>query len=1352
MNPNKIKWYLGTSSLSILMEQERRHWLLKTDKTKQVQDVITGDRFRGQIDNLGSDIIIETEKEYTKDYVTKNGTFSQENVSDVLEIANSTFPYTPALNGLHFARLKSINLDIEGTYHNFQLVLKDTDVIFVPMSVAGEDTVQTYRWVRTFTNPVLRVDDGHGNVIEQTVYFKTGVSNPVFYYPIEPSIMPFDTVNTIPATGDVSLITTIEITDEESIGLPLFWFICDESNLGPICNIANNNSLLVAPLSRLLEIGHPGNVSNYKAKLYPMTGVNTGSAPDGQYDQWKIQCAPAMIGRRVAEFANDDTDFDHPVTDIRFVKEGTAAERILSFTGSVGNNVLTMTRNENWVYVDEHTYEIPLTAFVTNLYDATDHPILDSVFDVALDQTIPFENTTTDVGYAGIRMGSSKNVSEQLPRYPHDIEKMKGLPEWLSAENATPQHMSMYAIHNTPYYDPNDQDTRQIAGLIFDPGVERSYDSKFYPGQYRILKVDIINKGSGYNTYNTMYTLERVWLRFNNGEKSNTFFEITEVDENGGVLAISPLYRDLGNNISQIFRGFYNPETNAFYYNPHFTGNPIPTYPDSFYTNFYFDMATEQMYRYHYNSETHSDEYIIESERGTGSSFEMTYDETTLTGNYMQTMWNTTKYSEEELVAVRDAEIAGTGDGKMPDGGNWERYTTAGGQGLVLSLRLQYIEEVAAPITSESIPTEQIGRVYVLSNDSPRYINNRNVQNPKPDRTLARICDIPTSVMQLSNIHGLAPTSVVDKKYIRSEASYTEADQEYVYNGSKDRWVRPIHVDSGDVPIVFRPEQNGNHFVFESMELLKAVDLTNRNDFRVIQRLNQSTTPDHVKIDSIAEPGTGYSVDSMGIIVVGGYSFTYVVESVNDSGGVLTASIGSNDDPNAKINLANFDFATNGSGRTTEYGTSPIGDTTGTGLKVRLIVDNYKSLQPFKGPVFEDLYAFVRDNKGIWMCTYNTSTKQWNKVELVAQANYSETLRTQGEVSVKDSYIHSIIPSIHVLPVNPFDDKKADVDLKVYQTASSINVIDDTRTPVWIPSASDTSELIDDRTVVDINKLYCRQVGTLIASSKNPTAVIQAIKDKNDTRYDSYIFWKWTDPQNTANCEFTYGIIHRSLDNLQSTDISTFLPNNDLLYQNFVHTNPQTTIMWNVPHVGPMVWMFNPYSTIHEKYYVDAHSRELYVTRNPFRWEDIEVLYSNGDTTRTIRLVDDNGKMLYNIYTNNPSIVNADQTYVIYQQPDYQQILVPEDAENKQLPMGAWELVFPSNTQSFKLKNMDSSVEYTPVRMNIIRGADLPNDTDVMNSEGIPVNYKTLLVDENTQTGRLSLRIYNQETGQWLNV
>lgn len=83
MNPKHIKWYLGASSYAMILEQERRHWLMKTDKEKQVQDDITGDVFHGTIDNMGSDIVIETEKLYTKDIVVHEGTFSSENVSDV---------------------------------------------------------------------------------------------------------------------------------------------------------------------------------------------------------------------------------------------------------------------------------------------------------------------------------------------------------------------------------------------------------------------------------------------------------------------------------------------------------------------------------------------------------------------------------------------------------------------------------------------------------------------------------------------------------------------------------------------------------------------------------------------------------------------------------------------------------------------------------------------------------------------------------------------------------------------------------------------------------------------------------------------------------------------------------------------------------------------------------------------------------------------------------------------------------------------------------------------------------------------------------------------------------------------
>ena len=30
--PNKIQWFLGYNRLNLILEQERKHWLLKTDK------------------------------------------------------------------------------------------------------------------------------------------------------------------------------------------------------------------------------------------------------------------------------------------------------------------------------------------------------------------------------------------------------------------------------------------------------------------------------------------------------------------------------------------------------------------------------------------------------------------------------------------------------------------------------------------------------------------------------------------------------------------------------------------------------------------------------------------------------------------------------------------------------------------------------------------------------------------------------------------------------------------------------------------------------------------------------------------------------------------------------------------------------------------------------------------------------------------------------------------------------------------------------------------------------------------------------------------------------------------------
>jgi hypothetical protein len=82
---------------------------------------------------------------------------------------------------------------------------------------------------------------------------------------------------------------------------------------------------------------------------------------------------------------------------------------------------------------------------------------------------------------------------------------------------------------------------------------------------------------------------------------------------------------------------------------------------------------------------------------------------------------------------------------------------------------------------------------------------------------------------------------------------------------------------------------------------------------------------------------------------------------------------------------------------------------------------------------------------------------------------------------------------------------------------------------------------------------------------------------------------------------------------------------------------------------------------------------------------------------------------------------------------------------------GTWRLVFPSLTDSYKLSDTASTgIEYTPVKMQILRGVDIGTTGDVINDEGMPVNYKTILMNENVTTGRVELKVYDQETHQWI--
>lgn len=1120
--PNKINWYLGASGLALIMNQERKHWLLKTDKTKLVQDSETGATFIGTVHNLGDHVIVESEKTSVVDPVFDEIEYRFDNVDEALGFARSNLPHITELNGLRRSTIDSIKYNIYNKDRNYGLLLWMLNTVYIPMSTSTDSSnVYSYKWYKTNTPPRLwcindidEFDDGEQAGLDWTDPDSHQSSlNPRYYYPAESNLQPFP-IQRKYASNELIMYSNL-FTDSNMIGLPFFWFTSDATNQGPSVTFTNIDMYdssqdpdHLYDHSRLLEIGHAGNKTRYQVNVYPCTGTRLGSVPSGDLTDWVIRCAPVS-----GTFDQNNTDFTKPIGTIEFYSTDDTHNIGINMNG---DNIITMTRNVGWTYdADSGMYIIPVETFESNLYEY--HNPLKPAFDIQLDQSIAFEPNTTDAGFVGMQMKSS-HTDEGEPRYPHDIQNLEGLPEWIqnNEANGVAQHMSIYALHNTPTYQPEDQSTRQIAGLIFDPGKDR-----LYPG---------------------------------------------------------------------------TDETNAL----------------------------------------------------------------------------------------------------------------------------------------------SIGRVYLLSNDDIKYENNATAEFPKPARTLARICDIPTSVMQLTNISGLAPTSVVDKKYIRSYASFTADDKDYLYNGTRDKWVRPTHVDVNGDPIYTEDsETQSNAYIFDSFENLQRVDLYAHNDFRELSNLNAFVDPQNVTLHQISNHGTDYVVSDVGIVVIGGFAFNYIVNAVDENGGVTDVTIAPSD-AHTQINLSNFDLYDPNYGMTVPYGTSPIGNSTGRGLKLSFMIQNFDQLLPVKGNVVKGLCALVKETDGIWLYQYRVSgaVGTWEKIEQIAYANNSDTIRKDGDVTPRDAYINSFLPSVREYTVSKLQDNTT-INIKSFASATSINVISQDTIPLLIPD--------DVRTPVDINKFYCHGFVTLTAEQRNTNGVIKAVEDAKLDQYDSYLVWKWLSNDMTDK-QFTCGIIRRSLNNLMSQSDTSLLPS-EYVDTRYVHTNPQTTVTWCVDQLGPMVWMFEPTSTTHEKYYMNADTRELYIKKETLTWSDVEITTS---THGAVTLVDSDGRLLFNIMVNSPfDVTTQTQPYTSKYVP-MQDLIIGSIPTHQ--PHGSWRLVFPE-THQFKLRGIDDNQnEFTPTKMQILRGSDLVNIGNVENDMGKIVNYKTLIINDKTQEDETELKIYNRETGNWNNV
>lgn len=171
-------------------------------------------------------------------------------------------------------------------------------------------------------------------------------------------------------------------------------------------------------------------------------------------------------------------------------------------------------------------------------------------------------------------------------------------------------------------------------------------------------------------------------------------------------------------------------------------------------------------------------------------------------------------------------------------------------------------------------PLREYGRVYIVSNDRAKYENNDLSLDPKPARTFARICDIPTYFDQLVYVKGVSPTIIIDKDYVRTSASYDNSDKDTIYNATnRDRIIM----------------ENRSIFCYE----YNAPDESEmKAAYPKYVKLNATIdVSDDTQVEyDISSAGSGYEVGDISQFYIGGNSVEVVVTAVDDPlSGAVTA-------------------------------------------------------------------------------------------------------------------------------------------------------------------------------------------------------------------------------------------------------------------------------------------------------------------------------------------------------------------------------------------------------------------------------------------------------------------------------
>ena len=452
-------------------------------------------------------------------------------------------------------------------------------------------------------------------------------------------------------------------------------------------------------------------------------------------------------------------------------------------------------------------------------------------------------------------------------------------------------------------------------------------------------------------------------------------------------------------------------------------------------------------------------------------------------------------------------------------------------------------------------PLTEYARGFLISNDEPTYVNNDEAVYVKPPRTVARICDIPTTMIQMTNVPDYAPSILIDwntsyLSYVRTFCNYELNDIDRLRNNPYDTLIKYGDglIFPYDYDIINVLNETGDYYKHKS-QLSNTMDLTFGAGGNTTMVVNES--------------GDGYTNGTIFKFNIGGQYFTgVVVNSINGKPTVVT-TIDSDNNQNVSINNINVSNIPN---HVTTYITTTLSGT-GDGLIINLEIDE----QTWNGyqPKIDDYYI-----NGLHLYKYDKYEHVWLYVYDNNDAEWKSSIQITGPSVIENPYdLHDLHERklVNVYIMNSINNNRKllyNTPISVDSSYSLMKRTIETDIPTTIIGIDDISETLDENNINYQNSYYTPSINDDKTDIKIYSRYPYTIQDTLYGDYHSFVLPRF----NTLNLPSYFNTTNRILWSIHK----------DKLYSQ------------------PDLWYYNPnetnlihYDDISTDYHTIASSRDL---------------------------------------------------------------------------------------------------------------------------------------------------------------